>query len=65
MFDPRPAVFTDQWQPLQMCIRDRDQQDGLFPALIPHGLEDDPFVQAVQIGGRLVQQEKGLSLIHI
>ena len=36
-----------------------DQQDGLFPALIPHGLEDDPFVQAVQIGGRLVQQEKG------
>ena len=36
-----------------------DQQDSFFPALIPHGLEDDPFVQAVQIGGRLVQQEKG------
>ena len=36
-----------------------DQQDSLFPALIPHGLEDDSFVQAVQIGGMLVQQEKG------
>ena len=36
-----------------------DQQNGLFPALVPHRLEDDALVQAVEVGGRLVQQEEG------
>ena len=36
-----------------------DQQNGLFPAFVSHRLEDDALVQAVEVGGRLVQQEEG------
>ena len=35
-----------------------DQQHRFVFALCLHSLEDDPLVQAVQIGGRLVQQQK-------
>ena len=36
-----------------------NQQHRLVPALGPHRLEDHALVQAVEVGGRLVQQQEG------